>query len=177
MTNRKQTIASLAIVGMALFATVMTTMMSLPTQALALGHWNLDEDFAPNIGFAEDSVDSSGTTDSTNDNGEDSTTAAAMDEDEEGGSEEDTGSNDKKDSSQLAYDDMQVCLSDAEGEGSPTEQEVQDCIETSYGEIESGEKDPTESTDDRNEDKNDMTEGLSSDDTKDEEDEQSEDQS
>jgi hypothetical protein len=137
MTNRKQTIASLAIVGMALFATVMTTMMSLPIQALALGHWNLDEDFAPSNGFAEDGTDSSGTTDKTNDNGEDSTTPAATDEDEEGGSEEDTGSNDKKDSSQVAYDDMQVCLSDAEGEGSPTEQEVQDCIETNYGEIES----------------------------------------
>jgi hypothetical protein len=141
MTNRKQTIASLAIVGMALYATVMTTMMSLPTQALAMGHWNLDEDFAPSSGFAEDGTDSSGTTDKTNDNGEDSTTAAATDEDEEGGSDEDTASNDKKDSSQAAYDDMQVCLSDAEGEGSPTEQEVQDCIETSYGEMESDTED------------------------------------
>src|ERR671910_69739 len=141
MTNRKQTIASLAIVGMALYATVMTTMMSLPTQALAMGHWNLDEDFAPSSGFAEDGTDSSGTTDKTNDNGEDSTTAAATDEDEEGGSDEDTASNDKKDSSQTAYDDMQVCLSDAEGEGSPTEQEVQDCIETSYGEMESDTED------------------------------------
>jgi hypothetical protein len=141
MTNRKQTIASLAIVGMALYATVMTTMMSLPTQALALGHWNLDEDFAPSSGFAEDGTDSSGNTEKTNDNGEDSTTAAAMDVDEEEGSEEDTGSNDKKDSSQVAYDDMQVCLSDAEGEGSPTEQEVQDCIETSYGEMESDTED------------------------------------
>ena len=136
MTNRKQTIASLAVVGMALYATVMMTMMSLPTQALALGHWNLDEDFAPSSGFAEDGTDSSGTTDKSNDNGEDSTTAAAMDEYERG-SELDTGSNDKKDSSQVAYDDMQVCLSDAEGEGSPTEQEVQNCIETSYGETES----------------------------------------
>jgi hypothetical protein len=135
MTNRKQTIASLAIVGMALYATVMTTMMSLPTQALALGHWNLDED------FAEDGTDSSGNTEKTNDNGEDSTTAAAMDVDEDKGSKEDTGSNDKKDSSQVAYDDMQVCLSDAEGEGSPTEQEVQDCIETSYGEMESDTED------------------------------------
>lgn len=141
MTNRKQTIASLAIVGMALYATVMTTMMSLPTQALALGHWNLDEDFAPSSEFAEDGTDSSGNTEKTNDNGEDSTTAAAMDVDEEEGSEEDTGSNDKKDSSQEAYDDMQVCHSYAEGEGSPTEQEVQDCIETSYGEMESDTED------------------------------------
>jgi hypothetical protein len=147
MTNRKQTIASLAIVGMALYATVMTTMMSLPTQALALGHWNLDEDFAPSSGFAEDGTDSSGNTEKTNDNGEDSTTAAAMDVDEEEGSEEDTDSNDKKDSSQVAYDDMQVCLSDAEGEGSPTKQEVQDCIETSYGEMESDTEDEEQSED------------------------------
>ena len=147
MTNRKQTIASLAIVGMALYATVMTTMMSLPTQALALGHWNLDEDFAPSSGFAEDGTDSSGNAEKTNDNGEDSTTAAAMDVDEEEGSEEDTGSNDKKDSSQVAYDDMQVCLSDAEGEGSPTEQEVQDCIETSYGEMESDTEDEEDEED------------------------------
>ena len=141
MMNRKQTTTSLAIVGMALLATVMT--ISSPTSALALGHWNLDENFDPNTGFAEDGMDSSGTTDNTNeeDSDEDSTTAAATDEDEEGGSEEDTGSNDKKDSSQVAYDDMQVCLSDAEGEGSPTEQEVQDCIETNYGEIESDTED------------------------------------
>ena len=147
MTNRKQTIASLAIVGMALFATVMTTMMSLPIQAIALGHWNQDEDFAPSNGFAEDGTDSSGTPDKTNDNGEDSTTAAAVDVDEEEGSEEDTGSNDKKDSSQVAYDDMQGCLSDAEGEGSPTEQEVQDCIETNYGEMESDAEDEEQSED------------------------------
>ena len=129
MTNRKQTIASLAVVGMALYATVMMTMMSLPTQALALGHWNLDEDFATSSGFAEDGTDSSGTTDKTNDNGEDSTTAAAMDEDEEG---------------------YYNCLSDAEGEGSPTEQEVQDCIETSYGEMESDTED--EEDEDQSED-------------------------
>ena len=52
--NRKETI-SIAIVGMALLATVMT--MSSPTQALALGHWNLDEDITPNSGLAEDSMD------------------------------------------------------------------------------------------------------------------------
>ena len=174
MMNRKQASTSLAIVGMALLATVMT-MSYTPTPALALGHWNLDENFTPNNGFAKDGMDSSGTTDNTNE--EDSTTAATTDEDEEEGSEDSgDGSNDKEDSSHIAYDDLQACLSDAEGEGSPTEQEVQDCIETSYGEIESGEKDHTESTDDdHNEDRNDMTEGLSTDDTKEEE--QSEDQS
>ena len=68
MMNRKETI-SIAIVGMALLATVMT--MSSPTQALALGHWNLDEDITPNSGLAEDSMDSSGTTDNTNGEEED----------------------------------------------------------------------------------------------------------
>ena len=57
MMNRKETI-SLAIVGMALLATVMT--MSSPTQALALGHWNLDEDSTPSSGLSEEGMDSSG---------------------------------------------------------------------------------------------------------------------
>src|SRR5215216_5931275 len=98
MINRKQTTTYLAIVGMALLATVMT--VSSPTPALALGHWNLDENFTPNSGFAEDGMDSSGTTDSTNeeDSDEDSTTAAITDEDEEEGSEDSSdGSNDKED--------------------------------------------------------------------------------
>jgi hypothetical protein len=64
MINRKQTTMYLAIVGMALLVTVMT--VSSPTPALALGHWNLDENFDPNSGFAEDGMDSSGTTDNTN---------------------------------------------------------------------------------------------------------------
>ena len=81
--TRKETI-SIAIVGMALLATVMT--MSSPTQALALGHWNLDEDITPNNGLAEDSTDSSVLTDNTNgeeeDSDEDSTTATADDGEE-----------------------------------------------------------------------------------------------
>jgi Ca2+-binding RTX toxin-like protein len=59
MMNRKQATTYLAIVGMVLLATVMT--MSLPPQALALGHWNLDEDYTPDNGFAKDGRDSSGT--------------------------------------------------------------------------------------------------------------------
>jgi hypothetical protein len=51
MINKKETKMSLAIVGMALLATVITT--STPIPALAMGHWNPDEDYAPNTGFAD----------------------------------------------------------------------------------------------------------------------------
>ena len=85
MINRKQTkTMSLAIVGMALLATVIS--ISSPTQALALGHWNLDEDFAPSSGLSEDGMDKSGTTDNTKEEDEDRTTAATTDDDEEEGS-------------------------------------------------------------------------------------------
>jgi hypothetical protein len=165
MINRKQTTMYLAIVGMALLATVMT--VSSPTPALALGHWNLDENFDPNSGFAEDGMDSSGTTDNTNEEDSDedsSTTAATTDEDGEEGSEDSSdGSSMKEDSSHVAYDDLQACLSDAEGEGSPTEQEVQDCVESSYGEMDSSEDTPTESAADEDEDENSVTENVSTD--------------
>ena len=159
--NRKETI-SIAIVGMALLATVMT--MSSPTQALALGHWNLDEDITPNSRLAEDSMDSSGTTDNTNgekeDSDEDSTTATADDGEEDG-----TNSNDKKEeSSPVAYEEFQGCLSDFGG--SPTEQEVQDCIKSSYSGIDSNENTPTESTD---EDEDGVNEGGSTDEGEDSE--------
>jgi hypothetical protein len=51
MINKKETKMSLAIVGMALLATVITT--STPIPALAMGHWNPDEDYVPNTGFAD----------------------------------------------------------------------------------------------------------------------------
>ncbi|CAN5212246.1 hypothetical protein BH18THE2_BH18THE2_30070 [soil metagenome] len=159
MMNRKETI-SLAIVGMALLATVMT--MSSPTQALALGHWNLDDDSTPNSGLAEDGMDSSGTTDNTNGEEEDSdedSTSATADDDEEEGSEDGTNSNDQ-DSPSVAYEEFQGCLSNAEVEGSPTEQEVQDCMESSYSGIDSNENSPTESTD---EDENGVNEDVSTD--------------
>ena len=155
----------LAIVGMALLATVMT--VSSPTPALALSRWNLDKNFDPNSGFAEDGMDSSGTTDNTNEEDSDedsSTTAATTDEDGEEGSEDSSdGSSMKEDSSHVAYDDLQACLSDAEGEGSPTEQEVQDCVESSYGEMDSSKDTPTESAADEDEDENSVTENVSTD--------------
>ena len=163
--NRKETI-SLAMVGMALLATVMT--MPSPTQALALGHWNLDEDSTPNNGRTEDGMDSSGTTDNTNGEENDSdegSASATADDGEEESSEDGTNSN-NQDSSNVAYEEFQGCLSDVEGEGSPTEQEVQDCIESSYSGIDSNENTPTESTD---EDENGVNEDGSTDEGEDSE--------
>jgi hypothetical protein len=146
MMNRKE-IISLAMVGMSLLATVMT--MPSPTQALALGHWKLNEGSTPNSALAEDGMDSSGTTDNTNgeeENSDEDSASATADDDEEKSSEDGTNSNDQ-DSSNVAYEEFQGCLSDVEGEGSPTEQEVQDCIKSSYSGIDSNENTPTESTD------------------------------
>ena len=176
MINRKQTTMYLAIVGMALLATVMT--VSSPTPALALGHWNLDENFDPNSGFAEDGMDSSGTTDNTNE--EDSTTAATTDEDEEEGSEDSgDGSNDKEDSSHVAYDDLQACLSDAAGRGSPTAEEVQGCVESSYAQSDSNEDTSTESGGNDNQDENGvgLPESISTGNTEDEGNDEDEDDS
>jgi hypothetical protein len=52
------------------------------------------------------------------------------------------------------------------GEGSPTEQEVQDCIKSSYSGIDSNENTPTESTD---EDENGVSEDGSTDEGEDSE--------
>jgi hypothetical protein len=141
--NRKETIASLAIVGMALLATIITA--TTPTQALAIDYGSPDLNYRPSGGFVEDGADSSGTTDNTDEDStdeeqEDSTTAATTGEDE---GSEDT-SNDKEDSSGLGYEAFQDCLANA-GE-SPTEQEVQDCIDSSYGVQDNGGQGPNEST-------------------------------
>jgi hypothetical protein len=136
--NRKETIASLAIVGMALLATIITA--TTPTQALAIDYGSPDLNYRPSGGFVEDGADSSGTTDNTDEEQEDSTTAATTGEDE---GSEDT-SNDKEDSSGLGYEAFQDCLANA-GE-SPTEQEVQDCIDSSYGVQDNGGQGPNEST-------------------------------
>ena len=105
------------------------------------------------------------TTDNTNgeeeDSDEDSTTATADDGEEDG-----TNSNDKKEeSSHVAYEEFQGCLSDFGG--SPTEQEVQDCMESSYSGIDSNEDTPAESTNDGDEDENGVNENVSTDDTED----------
>ena len=81
---------------------------------------------------------------------------------EHDGEAADGGSENSQDSADSdSYKDFQGCLSDVEGgEGSPTEQEVQDCMELSYSGIDSNENSPTGSTD---EDENGMTEDVSTD--------------
>jgi hypothetical protein len=170
--RRKQMTMPLAVAGIALLATLMA--ISSPTQALALGHWNLDEDFIPNSGIAEDVADGSGTDEHTDGEEEESTTAATTDEDDDEASED--GSDDsggKEDASHAAYDALQACLSDVEEVGSPTEQQVQDCMESSYREMDKSEEDSMENTSD-DEDNTETTKDVSTDDTDDEEDEDSE---
>ena len=168
---RKQMTMPLAVAGIALLATLMA--ISSPTQALALGHWNLDEDFIPNSGTAEDVADSSENVEHTEGEEEESATAATIDDDEasQDGSDDSGG---KEDSSHAAYDALQACLSDVEEVGSPTEQQVQDCIESSYREIDNIEEDSMENTSDDDEDNAETTHDVSTDDTDDEEDEDSE---
>ena len=61
--NRKETTASLAIVSMALLATIMTA--TTPTQALAIDYGSPDLNYQPSGGFVGDGADSSGTSDNT----------------------------------------------------------------------------------------------------------------
>ena len=127
--NGKETIVT-AILATVLLATILT--ITLPIPAFALSRWNLDEDPIPDSGFANGGMVSPETDsiDREEENrDEDSTTATTDDEDGEN-SEDGDNSNDKKDSSHVANEDLQACLSDAKGEGSPTEQKVQDCIES-----------------------------------------------
>jgi hypothetical protein len=175
MINREQRkTMSLAIVGMALLAAVLS--MPSPTQALALGHWNLDEDFTPSSGLSEDGMDKSGTTENTKEEDEDSTTATTTDDDEEDGSEDssDDSTSEEEDPTHAAYHNLQACLSDIKGERSPTEQEAQDCIDSSYSEIDSGGNIPDENTEDvdEDEDENGVTEGVSTGDSEEEEEEE-----
>ena|SRR5215217_1502038 len=94
--NRKETML-MTIVGMAVLTTVTT--MSSPTQALALGHWNTDEDYTPNSGLSEDSMDISGTSDNSNGddegNEEDSTAIVTTDDSSEDASAESTDDGDE----------------------------------------------------------------------------------
>jgi hypothetical protein len=155
--NRKETTASLAIVGMALLATIMTA--TTPTQALAIDYGSPDLNYQPRGGLVEDGADSSGTSDNTEedsaDEQEDSTTAATTGEDE--GSED--SSNDKEDSSGLAYETFQDCLTQV-GE-SPTEQEVQDCVDSSYSGQDNGEQGPNGSADGNDKGNTGVTQELS----------------
>ncbi|MGB7678136.1 MAG: hypothetical protein WBL49_04955 [Nitrososphaeraceae archaeon] len=176
--NRKEA-TMIAIVATALLATIMTATSSTP--AFALGHWNLDEDYVPAAGMAnsdtestddgEESSDEDSDTAASDDeeesSDEDSDTAASDDEDRE--SSDDTDSSNGEDSTDAAYEELQACLSDSDGEGSPSEQEVQDCIDSSYSGKDSAEDTPTDNTDEVEEDENGATEDVSTDDSEDDE--------
>src|SRR5918994_4342904 len=101
--NRKETTASLAIVSMALLATIMT---ATTPQAFAIDYGSPELNYRPSPGFAGDSSDRSGTSGNTDEEQEASTTAATTGEN--GGSDE--TSNDKEDSSSLGYEAFQDCL-------------------------------------------------------------------
>jgi hypothetical protein len=160
--NRKEA-TMIAIVATALLATIMTATSSTP--AFALGHWNLDEDYIPAAGMANSDTES--TDDEEESSDEDSDTAASDDEDRE--SSDDTDSLNGEDSTHAAYEELQACLSDSDGEGSPLEQEVQDCIDSSYSGNDSAEDTPTDNTDEVEEDENGVTEDVSTDDSEDDE--------
>lgn len=74
------------------------------------------------------------------------------------------------DSDTKGYEEFQGCLSEIEVNESPTEQQVQECMESSYGEMDSSENTPMESTDGGDEDENGVTEHVSTEDGEDGED-------
>jgi hypothetical protein len=168
MMNKKQTTTTLALVGMAILTTVMTTTINYVTPASALGHFKepnglsdfsglpmndktsefdglLDKDHRSGYdtfldgtsgalsGFPDEEMNAASTPEQrTDDIGKDSPTedgeAATTGNDSGGGS---------MDSDREGYEEFQGCLSEIEGNGSPTEQQVQECMESSYGKIDS----------------------------------------
>lgn len=142
--NRKEA-TLIAVVGMAIFATVMATSSS--TQALA------SVDDTTNNGVASDGIDTAGTTDNTNEdeNGEDKTTESANSNGEEASGDGDV---DDSDSTREANDDLQACLSENGVEESLTVQEVQDCMDPSYEGTDDNDSQP-ENTGNDDEDEND----------------------
>jgi hypothetical protein len=142
--NRKETTISLAIVGMALLATIMTAMT--PTQALAIDYGSPDSSYQPNGGFVRDGADSSGASENTDEeSGDEVITTAATDNGDDG---------DREDSSDSGYEAFQDCLSELSQ--SPPEQEIQDCVDSSYGEQDSNKDEPSKSTDENDEHRTDV---------------------
>ena len=144
----------IAMIATTLLATILT--MTAPTSAFALGHWNIDEDFVPATGMANS--DTEGTDDEEE----------ASDEDSENSSDTDNPDG-NEDQSQVAYENLQACLSDSSSEGSPSELEVQDCIDSSYGGNDGAENAPADSKDEVEESGDGVTEEVSSDDSFDDE--------
>ena len=141
--NRKETRISLVIVGMTLLATITTAMT--PTQALAIDYGSPDSSYQPNGGFVRDGADSSGTSENTDEeSGDEVITTAVTDNGDDG---------DREDSSDSGYEAFQDCLSELSQ--SPTEQEIQDCVDSSYGQ-DSNKDEPSKSTDDNDEHRTDV---------------------
>jgi hypothetical protein len=142
--NRKETTISLAIVGMALLATIMTAMT--PTQALAIDYGSPDSSYQPNGGFVREGADSSGTSENTDEeSGDEVITTAVTDNGDDG---------DREDSSDSGYEAFQDCLSEVSQ--SPTEQEIQDCVDSSYGGQDSNKDEPSKSSDENDEHRTDV---------------------
>lgn len=195
MMNKKQTTTTLALVGMAILTTVMTTTINYVTPASALGHFKesngladfsglpmndktsefdglvgkdhrsgydtfLDGTSGALSGFPDEEMNAASTPEQRSDDiGKDSPTedgeAATTGNDSGGGS---------MDSDREGYEEFQGCLSEIEVNGSPTEQQVQECMESSYGKIDSSENAPMESTEGGDEDGNGVTEHVSAED-------------
>ena len=195
MMNKKQTTTTLALVGMAILTTVVTTTINYVTPASALGHFKepnglsdfsglpmndktsefdglLDKDHRSGYdtfldgtsgalsGFPDEEMNAASTPEQrTDDIGKDSPTedgeAAATDNESGGGS---------MDSDREGYEEFQGCLSEIGGNGSPTEQQVQECMESSYVKMDSSENAPMESTEGGDEDGNGVTEHASAED-------------
>src|ERR671916_2720045 len=65
------------------------------------------------------------------------------------------------DSDREGYEEFQGCLSEIGGNGSPTEQQVQECMDSSYGKIDSSENAPMKSSEGGDEDEDGITEHVS----------------
>jgi hypothetical protein len=194
MMNKKQTTTTLALVGMAILSTVMTTTINV-TPASALGHFKepngladfsglpmsdktsdfdglLDKDHRSGYdtfldgtsgalsGFPDEEMNAASTPEQRSDDiGKDSPI-----EDGEGATTGNDSGGDSMDSDGQGYEEFQGCLSEIEVNGSPTEQQVQECMESSYGNMDSSENAPMESTDGGDEDGNGVTEHVSAED-------------
>ena len=205
MMNKKQTTTTLALVGMAILTTVMTTTINYATPASALGHFEepngladfsglptsdktsefdglLDKDHRSGYdtfldgtsgalsGFPDEEMNAASTPEQHSDDiGRDSPT--------EDGEADTTGNDSGGGSMDLdteGYEEFQGCLSEIEVNGSPTEQQVQECMKSSYGEMDSSENTPMESTNGGDKDENGVTEHVSTEDGEDGEDGDSE---
>ena len=178
---KRKEVTFLSVLGMAVLITIMTTSMSFAAPALALGHFNKTSGLADFGGLpTNDKTNDFGGLDKDHSSGYDTfldgtnSAISGFPADEEkinGPANSEVGNRDdakaedeggivnsRESASSDSYKDFQGCLSDAEqAEGSPTEQEVQDCVELSYSGIDSNENTPTGSTD---EDENGVTEDV-----------------